>query len=363
MEIYTCRKPETLPAIARHLGLAPSALQKQNALPHKGPLPPGFSLLIPGREDSLPRPAELYLCSSQPLPASCRERLSPLFSAMLFPPHNGPDPQPLQAECTALLLLENRGEGGAFDADMAHELLRDAESREAWIQDARQQLYRAGCRGLCLHLQYVRSFDRERLSALLLQLSELLHRDGFYFTVATAPCGDTIANAASTALDLELLGRCCDRVFLQCYDWGHRDSPPQAPAPLPRLQESLEAALHHIPAGHLVLGLCSHGYRWKLPWRQGQQAEAISHGRARDLSLACSREILWDRFAQSPFFLFSDPDGQRYGVWYEDVRSLRRKLLLVYDYGLAGAAFFGSEPWDAGSLALLQSLFCRERLP
>ena len=363
MEIYTCRKPERLSAIAGRFGLTPAALQHCNGLNHCGPLPTGFSLLIPGGTDSPPRPAELYLCSSRPLPDSRLEAMAPFLSAMLLPPGSCRAGQLKRAGITPILLLDNRDTEGIPEPALAHEMLREEECRRVWAEDALRQVQAEGCSGLCLHLPFVRPFDRDRLSALLLQLSELLHREGLYFMLAAAPPGDDTPNPASAALDFSLLGRCCDRVFLQCYDWGHRDSPPQAPAPLPRLRQSVELTLAHISPERLVLGLAGHGYCWQLPWQPGQQAEAIGHGRARELAVSCGEEIRWDRFAQSPFFSFHDPAGRRHGLWYEDVRSLRQKLLLLSDYKLAGAALFGPGLWDEGSLALIRALLYPQPLP
>jgi spore germination protein len=51
-------------------------------------------------------------------------------------------------------------------------------------------------------------------------------------------------------------------------------------------------------------------------------------------------EVKWDESAALPYFTYKDEKGQDHTVWYENTASLRTKLDLVREKGLAGVAFW-----------------------
>ncbi len=341
MEIYTCPHAESLAQLARRFSLSPERLAEANGLWEGQLLPAGLSLLIPGREGAGREGAELWFCSGRSLAAEELRWLQPRASALLLPE---------QAEGGMACFLCLSGE----ELQTGRE-----EDREALLQTLPEQLTAGGFRGLCLPLRYLPPFQREALSRFLLRLAETLHREGFWLLAATPPLD---GRAASAGIDGEMLGHCCDRVLLQCCDWGHPATAPQATAPLPLVEQSLDAALSHIPARKLLLGLSGQGCRWKLPWRPGLPGEALSHERAQALALVSQAPIRFDRAAQCPFFPYRDGLGQRFGIWYEDARSMAGKLRFVGEYGLAGAALFGAASGDSLFFRLMGEMYNVEAL-
>ena len=39
---------------------------------------------------------------------------------------------------------------------------------------------------------------------------------------------------------------------------------------------------------------------------------------------------------ESPFFRYRDQEGQLHEVWFEDVRSMSEKMIIIREYGLQG---------------------------
>lgn len=374
MEIYTCRSKDTVYNIARRFHTDAAELVRLNRLGTACTLPEGLSLLIPGGSKSKKNPARFFLCSGRRLPDSLHRELSAYLSAMVFCngrllPGGGLAPASFtQSACfrsqglLPILAVSNKDESSAYDSHTLHHLLHDCDSRAEFCEQVSEALENGNFGGLCLQFTYTRPFDRDNLSMLLEELSVALHRQGKYLLFSAPPrLSEQDSSPAAEALDFDALGNFCDYVLLQCYDWGHADSAPQASAPLHKLRQSIGYALNHIPGSKLLLGISDHGYRWNLPWRLGQQADSISHHIAQSLAVSNNSAIGFDRLSQTPFFCFAASDRQRCVVYFEDVKSLLLKLKLTDEYALAGAALFSDQP-DSRIFYMMQELFDLEPL-
>lgn len=374
MEIYTCRSKDNVYNIARRYHTDAAELIRLNRLGTACILPEGLSLLIPGGSRQARNSARLFLCSSRRLPDSTQHELAPYLSAMIF--RNGrllPDGSLAPASFAQsgsfhtqgplpILSVRNHDESSAYDSDALHHMLQDSYKRTEFCSQVSEALENGNFSGLCLELAYIKPFDRDNLSSLLEELSGALHRSGKYLLFSAPPrLHEQDSSPAAGALDFDALGNFCDYVLLQCYDWGYKDSAPQASAPLNKLRQSIGYALNHIPGSKLLLGISDHGYRWKLPWRQGQQADSISHHIAQSLAISNAAAIGFDRLFQTPFFCFAASDRQRFVVYFEDARSLLLKLELINEYALAGAALFDRQP-DSRIFYMMQELFNLEPL-
>lgn len=374
MEIYTCRSKENIYNIARRCNTDAAELIRLNRLSSPHSLPEGLSLLIPEHSSSSKNSARFFLCSSHRMPDSMCSELASYLSAMLFcngrllsdgslAPTSFTQSACFRSQGVMPLLTVNSPDGAPdCDSNAVHCMVQSEESRARFSQQAAEALENGSFSGLCLQLAYINPFDRDNFSRLLEELSFLLHRQGKYLLFsAPARSGEQDSSPAAAGLDFDALGSFCDYVLLRCYDWGNSSTAPQSAAPLPKVRQSIGYALDHIPAYKLLLGISDHGYRWQLPWRQGRQADAISHHIAQSLAVSNCSAIGFDRLSQTPYFCFEGPGCQRHVVCYEDVRSLFYKLQLVNEYSLSGLALFSEQP-DSRILYMMQELFNLEKL-
>jgi len=330
MEIYICRKGDELSRIAREKGVDEEKLCRLNGLYGGETLCEGLSLWLPGKSsegrmelmgcvDCAGCDIPLSFAVTPPVALAGAEgiKLPPFYSS-------GDTPRLLQ-----LCSCDEKG----FPAPRAmHTLLSEPEKLSALISDM-ADFYD----GVFLSLSYIFGFDREPLSRFLTLLSDRLHRTGRYLVCALAPKEkDTDSSPASAALDYGLCSGLCDRVVLLCFDYAHSRSAPGAPAPYDAVSRCVAYALNLIPAGKILLSLSHSGYRWQLPWKQGDTAEPVSSRRAQALALSAGLRIGFDRSARSPFFSHEDSLGRRCLYCYEDARSIYEKLRLVSSQPLAG---------------------------
>lgn len=120
-------------------------------------------------------------------------------------------------------------------------------------------------------------------------------------------------------------------------------APPLAVAPLNRVREVAEYALTRISSDKLFLGVPTYGYDWTLPYvRGGAGAPSISPVEAVNLARRYGTEIMYDEVAQSPWFRYTDDDGNLHEVWFEDARSISAKLSLAEELGMFGIGCWNS---------------------
>ena len=112
--------------------------------------------------------------------------------------------------------------------------------------------------------------------------------------------------------------------------------------PINKVREVLDYAITRIPAEKIYLGVPTYGYNWTLPYIKGvSRAPSISNEEAIKLASAYNAEINYDEIAESPWFNYTDEEGNVHEVWFEDARSIEAKLKLVNEYGFAGVGY-----WD-----------------
>lgn len=114
-----------------------------------------------------------------------------------------------------------------------------------------------------------------------------------------------------------------------------------AVAPLNQVRRVIEYGITEIPPDQILMGIPNYGYDWKLPFVKGEsRAEKISSDEALARAAFYGVEVQYDELAQSPYFYYTDENGVDHVVWFEDGRSLRAKLELVSEYGLAGVSYW-----------------------
>ena len=359
MDIVIVKPGDTLYAIARRAGTTAEDLAWLNQLNDPSRLVPNMALLVPGPE----RPGrQEILVNAYAYPnisdATLKETLP--YLSFLCPFSNRltlggelvaiDDGRLVEAalaqNAAPFLTVTNLSESGGFSSDIAHAVFTDQAVQDAAVENIFAALSRRRYAGVNLTIEYVYPFDRESYNQFLRRLSGLLHERGWYLTTAIAPKESADQEGLLyTAHDYAAHGRWADWVVLMTYEWGYTYSAPQAVSPVNRIRRVLDYAVTQMPVGSILLGLSNYGYRWRLPWRQGDAAAVISNAAAQNLAVSVGAELRYDTTAQAPWFTYTDASGQRSAVWYEDVRSVQARLDLVREYGLAGVSW-----WTVNSL-------------
>ncbi len=217
---------------------------------------------------------------------------------------------------------------------------------------------RKGYLGLNIDFENVLPEDRENYNRFIRLAVDRLHPLGYSVSSALAPK----TSAAQTGLlytahDYPAHGRILDFIVLMTYEWGYRLGPPRAISPIDQIRLVLDYAVSVMPRNKLFLGFQIYARDWLLPHVQGQEAETFSNKEATERAIRYGAAIQYDTVAQSPWYRYTDAQGRRHEVWFEDARSAQAKFDTAKAYGLRGISYWALGPAYPENWALLEDNF------
>lgn len=250
-----------------------------------------------------------------------------------------------------LMHLSNLTEDDEFSAERSAKVLFNTEQQTALIAQILSTMERKGYRGLDVDFEYLPAEQRVPYASFLHTLHNRLQPMGYPLMAAVAPkVSDDQPGQLYEGHGYPELGDAVDYLLLMTYEWGYSAGVPMAIAPLPNVRQVLDYAVTVVPREKLLLGIPNYGYNWPIPYQQGiTKAVSLSNQEAVSLAVENNAEIQYDEKVQSPWFQYTDRDGQKREVWFEDARSLKAKLDLVKEYDIGGCGFWNlMRPWPQG---------------
>jgi spore germination protein len=217
---------------------------------------------------------------------------------------------------------------GEFQAGVAHALVTDGD-RQTQLLDSLQWLVNTfGYDGVNIDFENMASGDRIAFDALMSNVYARLHPLGKLVTIALPAKTSETYSGFSGAFDYAGLAPNIDLALLMAYDQHFSGGPAGPIADVAWVNDTVNFATSLIPPSKLLLGLPFFGYDWPLG---GSGARAMSYRDVVSTVFANGAQIQMDAPSQSPFFTYA---GRI--VWFENSTSLRAKMNLVAQHGLAG---------------------------
>lgn len=181
--------------------------------------------------------------------------------------------------------------------------------------------------------------------------------------------------------DYKALGEYADYLMIMAYDESW-DGTPYGPGPVAS-QSFVERSIHYalqkdVPRDKIVLGLPFYGRIWKLDGLTEDgiflNGRGISAYRVEPLVQQFNGTITYSEEKQSPMAAFTVPEGEEsfigslklspgdYAIWFENAKSLKKKLRLINEYDLKGAGSWSlyqeaNYTWDFYRLFLNGRIF------
>lgn len=232
--------------------------------------------------------------------------------------------------------------GNKFDSELAHTILSSSEIQNVLISNILTTMKRKYYLGLNVDFEFIYPEDRNLLNQFIRQLANRLHPEGYSVSIALATkTSSTTTGILAGAQDYSTLGQLTDFVVIMTYDWGWSGGPPFPVAPINEVKKVVDYAVSVIPHNKILMGVPLYGYDWKLPFKAGETlAEMISSYEAVIRASTYGAVIQYNYLYQSPFFRYTDENGIRHEVWFEDARSVQVKYNLVKAYKLRGVSYW-----------------------
>ncbi|WNS76676.1 LysM peptidoglycan-binding domain-containing protein [Bacillus sp. DTU_2020_1000418_1_SI_GHA_SEK_038] len=353
---HTVKQGETLWLIARNYGTTVDAIAQLNQISNPSLIYPGLVLRIPERS----RPVIEVNAYTTKASESGRQEvlnlgryftyLTPFTYAMkedgtITTRNEEAVLEAARAKHVVPLLVLTNFSGNKFDSDLAAAILRNPTLQETLITNILNTIREKGYIGLNLDLEYVYPEDRENYNAFLRRVVARLRPLGLSVSTALAPkISADQKGLLYEAHDYKAQGEIVDFIVLMTYEWGWAGGRPWAIAPINEVRRVLDYAVTVIPPNKILMGYPLYGRDWKIPWAQGTFAKTVSPQEAIRLAAKYGVAIQYNQTYQSPFFRYTDENGQQHEVWFEDARSAQAKFDTVKIYGLRGVSY-----WVLGS--------------
>lgn len=263
----------------------------------------------------------------------------------------------------SVLTLTPLDENGKFSNQLISVMVNDEAVKNRLLEEILVVMHQKGYGGLDIDFEYILAEDRDAFTQFVQDAVEKLAPYGYPVSVALAP--KTSADQPGLLYegkDYRALGRIANHVLIMTYEWGYTYGPPMAVAPLNKVREVVEYAVSEIPPEKISMGIPNYGYDWPLPYVRGTtRARTIGNIEAVTIAGRYGQSILFDETAQSPYFNYTDENGIRHEVWFEDVRSLQGKFNLIKEFSLRGAGYWQiMQLFRANWLLLSDNFFLRK---
>lgn len=241
-----------------------------------------------------------------------------------------------------IMLISTLSKDGKFSNSLSNKILNDEIAQNNLINNILKNLKDKKYFGLDIDFEYVYPSDKTKFVEFIEKITNRLNEEGYPVITALAP--KTSSNQKGLlyeAHDYKAIGKASNAVLLMTYEWGYTAGPPMAVAPINKVREVLDYGIKEIPNNKIFMGIPNYGYDWKLPYIKGETlAKSIGNVEAVEIALKYNAEIKFDNLAKAPYFNYIDENMNNHIVWFEDARSIEAKLMLYFEYGLAGISYW-----------------------
>lgn len=355
-QFYWVQPGDSFWSIGQKFGISYQEIARINGIQLNQPLRIGMRLYIPQK----PKTDGEFLAYVEPLggtvtaalEASARKAAPYLTYLAPFAYHARRDgtlaapplnqfPAIARANNNNLVMAVANQEAGQFSTELAHILLTNEQVQNTFLTNIVNEAKRVGFGDVHFDLERILPADREAYNQFLRTARDRLHREDIMISTALAPkTSATQTGEWYEGHDYKAHGEIVDWSLIMTYEWGYSGGPAMAVSPIGPVRDVLEYALTEIPANKIMMGQNLYGYDWTLPFVQGTTARAVSPQRAIEIAAENNAAIEYDEKAQAPFFNYTDENGNRHEVWFEDARSIQAKFDLVKELKLRGVGYW-----------------------
>lgn len=254
-------------------------------------------------------------------------------------PQIGNIPQIVRDNRVIYMMVVTNLEGGNFSTSLATDILQSPAVQDRLINNIIAACNKYGFRDVNVDFEDVAASDRVAYINFLNKLNSRLPQGIILSATLVPKTSSTQKGRYYEAHDYEGIGKVVDFVVIMTYDWGWQGGPPMAVSPIDQVRRVIKYAKTVIPPSKIMMGQNLYGFDWKVPFKEGTMAKALSAQAATNLAIQKTNEILFDTKARAPYFRYTE-GGQRHEVWFEDARSIQAKFNLIKEEHIRGISYW-----------------------
>lgn len=231
----------------------------------------------------------------------------------------------------ALALVSNN-----FDGSIAHSVLESSSNRQAFINNLVNIISTNGYKGANIDFESVPYSDRAYYTQFISDIKNTLSPLGYLTTISIpAKTSDSPTNSWSGAYDYAALGKTADEIVIMAYDEHGTWTSAGPVASIDWVTNAVNYARTVIPADKLLLGLAAYGYDWSSAGNK-----ALSLNQIDNLVSVFGGSVQWDEASESPYYSYTDTNGAKHTIWFENNSSIGYKCDLVNQNNLLGVGIW-----------------------
>ncbi|MDD3173920.1 MAG: glycosyl hydrolase family 18 protein [Herbinix sp.] len=237
-----------------------------------------------------------------------------------------------------IMVLAPMNAAGEFSSESAHDMFTNPQAQTTLINNLVTTMKAKGYRGIDIDFEFILPEDKAAFLNFITAVNTRLDAEGLITFVALAPkTSGEMTGLLYEAHDYPTIGAVADKVLLMTYEWGYTYGPPMATAPINNMRRVLQYGVSVIDPDKILMGTPNYAYDWPLPFVKGTTAaESIGNQEAIERAVRFGVPIQFDETAQSPFYNYTNEQGVQHVVWFDDVRSMDKKLRLITELNLNG---------------------------
>ncbi|MCF8563648.1 glycoside hydrolase [Alicyclobacillus tolerans] len=247
-----------------------------------------------------------------------------------------------------------------FNAKLTHDVLSSAKSRQNLVNQVLAAAKQGHLDGINVDFENLRTADEANFTTFVQQLHAAMKPLHLVLSVDVTP--DIVFLKDNAAFFHAALAAASDYVIVMAYDehWGG-DQTPGPVADVPWVTQSVEDLLDTgVPADKLILGIPFYTRFWWVHSDGSVTSQAYATSAVSGILQAHHAVSTWNNYLGVAFAKYPKPEGYM-EVWYETPATLARKLALINNNDLAGAAVWSlgwsdKNTWSALVQALRQTL-------
>ncbi|WP_049869492.1 glycosyl hydrolase family 18 protein [Paenibacillus sp. D9] len=239
-----------------------------------------------------------------------------------------------------------------FEPIRTSKALSTKKSREHMIKQLLQYAESYDLQGINFDFENVKTEDGKNFVQFIKEAAPLLHERNLVVSVDVTPKSDS--EYWSLFLDRPALVPYVDFMMLMAYDEHWASSPKSGSvSSLPWVRRSVEGLLDEdgIPPSKIVLSMPLYTRIWtETPKSSGGSkvtSKALGMKKAAELVAARKLTPAYDRKTGQNYVEYRE-DGQLKRIWLEDSTSIKARVAIAKEYGLAGVATWSRSFMDSG---------------
>lgn len=225
-----------------------------------------------------------------------------------------------------------------LDSAISNKLLSDKKAIKNGVKNLFIYLKEKGYKALNLDLEGVSIGNKQNYNLFVEELVDAMAEQDYKLSLSIpAKTENNNDSSWSGAYNYSILGRLADEIFIMAYDYHWSGGSPGPVAPIKWVQDVIDYAIIEIPLEKIVLGIPFYGYDWTLD--SNSRAKGVTYPMVVNLQDRFNCQQEWDQESQTPYLKYENNE-EKHEVWFENKESIKKKINLVKEYQLAGAAFW-----------------------